>query len=258
MDARTPDTVTSAERMMRLFPANNRSHAYIDYKGAKERTGDCKLQVKYITVRKPVTLKEWHEHLEQKRHLTLGLANEEGLSAVSCVDVDDYSIDAIQLIKDILRQNLPIVVTRSKSRGAHLFMFHDQPISVDEAIAVAEGTARTLGLADKKVEYFPKPTSADPAKLVKGLNMPYFGSEGPALKRTGAEMTLHEFLSFAEKNLTTAEQRAAIIAAGKQKRRETTPQDEGRKHWRSRHGPVHATRLLHVSAHLSAADRRQS
>ncbi|WP_453963882.1 phage/plasmid primase, P4 family [Bradyrhizobium elkanii] len=212
---------------MRLFPANNRSHAYIDYRGAKQRTGDGKLQVRYVTVRKPVTLKEWHQHLEQERHLTLGLANEKGLSAISCVDVDDYSIDLLQMISDIRSRTLPIVVTRSKSHGAHLFAFHDQLIPVREAIAIAEGMARLVGLADKKVEFFPKPPSSDPAKLVKGLNMPYFGNHGAALKRTGAEMTRHEFLDFAEKNLTSAKQRAAIAAAGNSKKSRPAPGYEG-------------------------------
>jgi hypothetical protein len=200
--------------MMRLFPANERSHAYINYSGAKCRAEDGKLQVKYVTVRKPVTLKEWHQHLEGKRHLTLGLANEEGLSSVSCVDVNDYDVDERDLLKKVYYHELSFVVTRSKSRGGlHVFAFHDQPIPVEQAIAVAKGMARMLGLAEKKVEYFPKPQSSDPTKLVKGLNMPYFGDEDLALKRFALLMTLGEFLHLAEKNLTTAEQRARIVAA---------------------------------------------
>jgi hypothetical protein len=238
MDARTPDAITDAERMMRLFPANERSHAYINYSGAKCRAENGKLQVKYVTVRKPVTLKEWHQHLEGKRHLTLGLANEEGLSSVSCVDVDDYGVDKHDLLKKIYNHKLPFVVTTSKSHGGlHVFAFHDQPIPVEQAIAVAEGMARMLGLADKKVEYFPKPQSSDPTKLVKGLNMPHFGDEGVALKpRFGMQMTLGEFLRFAEKNLTTAEQRATIVARfnlphfAKPKKRRAPPKNDGRKH----------------------------
>lgn len=231
MDLRTPDAITYAERMMRLFPANGLSHAYINYSGAERRAVDGKLQVKYVTVREPITLKEWHQHLEGDRHLTLGLANEEGFSSVSCVDVDDYDVDELDLLKKIDARKLSFIVTRSKSRGGlHVFAFHDQPIPVEQAIAVAEGMARMLGLADKKVEYFPKPQSADFAKLVKGLNMPYFGGEGLALKRNGAEMTLSEFLYFAEDNLMTTEQRAAIVTASKPKDRRAAPKDEGRKY----------------------------
>ncbi|WOH82145.1 phage/plasmid primase, P4 family [Bradyrhizobium sp. BEA-2-5] len=219
MDTRTTDALTDAERMMRLFPANKRSHAFIDYSGAKHRTNDFKLQVKYVTVRRPVTQSAWQQHLEHERHLSLGLANEEGLSAVSCVDVDAYGIDVAGIVNEVDRHKLPVIVTRSKSDGAHLFVFHDRPIPVSEATAVAEGIAWTLGLSDEKVEYFPKPLSPDPEKLVKGLNMPYFGSEGAAVKRTGAHMTLHEFLRLAERNLTTAERRAAIVAAGTPKKR---------------------------------------
>jgi len=231
MHARTPDLNSDAARMMRLFPANMRSHAYLDYSEAKHRDSDGKLEVRYITVREPVTVQLWHQHLEGQRHLSLGLLNEEGVSSVSCVDVDDYTVDEIQLLKQIERQKQPFVIARSKSRGgAHVFAFHDQPIPVGQAIAVAEGMARMLGLADKKIEYFPKPPSSDPEKLVKTLNMPYFGAEGAALKRSGAEMTRHEFLGRAEKHRTTAEQRAAIVAADKPKDRPAAPKDEGRKY----------------------------
>ncbi|MCS3521846.1 phage/plasmid primase, P4 family [Bradyrhizobium elkanii] len=231
MDARTSDLVSEAERMMRLFPANNRAHAYPKYETAKPRESDGKLEVKYVTVRKPVTLQTWQEHLKGNRHLTLGLANEAGLSSVSCVDIDDYNTDLVALAKLIFERKLPFVIARSKSRGgAHVFAFHDKPIQVNEAISVAEGMTRMLGLEGKKIEYFPKPLSSDPTKLVKGLNMPYFGSEGLALKRTGAEMTSHEFLGFAEKNLTTAEQRAVIMAASTPKKRRPAPEGEGRRH----------------------------
>jgi putative DNA primase/helicase len=231
MDARTSDFVSEAERMMRLFPANNRAHAFPKYETAKQRESDGKLEVKYVTVREPVTLQLWQEHLKGNRHLTLGLANEAGLSSVSCVDIDDYNTDLVALAKLIFERKLPFVIARSKSRGgAHVFAFHDKPIQVDEAISVAEGMTRMLGLEGKKVEYFPKSLSSDPTKLVKGLNMPYFGDEGLALKRTGAEMTSHEFLGFAEKNLTTAEQRTAIMAASTPKKRRPAPEGEGRKH----------------------------
>jgi hypothetical protein len=230
MLARNPDLHTDAERMMQLFPANMRSHAYLDYSEAKHRNTDGKLEVRYITERKPVTVQLWQQHLQGKRHLSLGLANEEGVSSVSCVDVDDYTVDELELAKQIEHQKQPFVITRSKSRGLHVFTFHDQPIPVEQAIAVAQGMARMLGLADTKVEYFPKPTSSDPSKLVKTLNMPYFGTEGCALKRSGAEMTLHEFLGLAEKHRTTAEQRAAIVATGEPVSKRTAPKDKGSKH----------------------------
>ncbi|GAB9246849.1 phage/plasmid primase, P4 family [Bradyrhizobium diazoefficiens] len=232
MHARTSDLLSDAKRMMRLFPANNRAHAYPKYETAKRRESDRKLEVQYVTVREPVTLQDWERHLEGRRHLTLGLANEAGFSSVSCVDIDDYDTDLIGLVNFISEHKLPLVIARSKSGdgGAHVFAFHDQPIQVDEAISVAEGMARMLGLADKKVEFFPKPLSSDPTKLVKGLNMPYFGAHGSALKRTGAEMTPQEFLRFAEKNRTTVEQRAAIIAAGTPKKRRSAPNGEGRKY----------------------------
>ena len=58
-------------------------------------------------------------------------------------------------------------------------------------------------------EIFP-PLQKDPENLPKVLNMPFMGSEGAFVKRTGAHMTLSEFQNHRLKYLT-AEQRAVII-----------------------------------------------
>jgi hypothetical protein len=186
-----------AEQIMRLFPASQRAHATYnpDTATQQRRDRDGKLEVHYRTVRKPVTPDLWDRHIAGKYPLVLAMACDDGTSSVSVVDVDQYDLDVIGIVLTIKSRRLPFYVRRSKSGGAHVYAFHEEPIPVAVATAVAQGMARCLGLT--KVEYFPKPPSLDPTVLKKPLNMPYFGGAGGFIRpgsKVGDQMRPEEFL----------------------------------------------------------------
>ena len=194
----TPQTAAPVHvQIMRLFPASQRAHAtyILDESTHQRRDRDGKLEVRYKTVRKPVTLDLWKRHLAGKYPLVLGLACDDGTSCVSVVDVDQYDIDRTDIVREIKARKLPFYVRPSKSGGAHVYAFHDKPIPVAEATAFAEAMARCLGLT--KVEFFPKPQNPDPTVLPKPLNMPYLGGAGGFIRpgsKVGDQMPVEEFL----------------------------------------------------------------
>jgi hypothetical protein len=108
--------------------------------------------VQYRTVRRPVTFELWKRHVAGKHPLVLSLACDDGTSGVSVVDVDEYDIDPADIVGAIKALKLPFYVRLSKSGGAHVYAFHEKPIPVAEATAVAEGMAGSLGLT--QVEFF--------------------------------------------------------------------------------------------------------
>ena len=198
-------------QMMRLFPASQRAHAtyILDKSTHQRRDRDGKLEVHYKTVRKPVTLDLWKRHLAGKYPLVLGLACDDGTSGVSVVDVDQYDIDCTSIVGAIKAYKLPFYVRPSKSGGAHVYAFHEKPIPVAEATAVAEGMARRLGLT--KVEFFPKPQNPDPTVLPKPLNMPYLGGAGGFIRpgsKVRDQLRVEEFLRSVTR--LTAEQSAEL------------------------------------------------
>jgi Primase C terminal 2 (PriCT-2) len=198
-------------QMMRLFPASKRAHATYnpDESTHHRRDRDGKLEVHYKTVRKPVTIDLWERHLAGKYPLVLSLACDDCTSGVSVVDVDQYDIDCTAIVGAIKAHKLPLYVRPSKSGGAHVYAFHDAPIPVAEATAVAEGVARCLGLT--KVEFFPKPQNPDPTVLPKPLNMPYFGGAGGFIRpgsKVGDQLRVEEFLRKVAR--LTTEQRAEL------------------------------------------------
>lgn len=197
--------------MMRLFPTSQRAHAtyILDEATHRRRDRDGKLEVRYKTVHKPVTLDLWKRHLAGEYPLVLSLACDDCTSGVSVVDVDQYDIDRTAIVRAIKDRKLPFYVRPSKSGGAHVCAFHDVPIPVAEATAVAEGMARCLGLT--KVEFFPKPQNPDPTVLPKPLNMPYFGGAGGFIRpgsKVGDQMPVEEFLR--KVTWLTAEQLAEL------------------------------------------------
>ena len=76
-------------------------------------------------VRTPRTTELWEEHLSGKGS-AIGIVpiNEESQCVWGCIDVDEYvGLDHKVLVEKIRRLELPLVVCRSKSGGAHIFLF---------------------------------------------------------------------------------------------------------------------------------------
>jgi hypothetical protein len=129
------------------------------------------------------------------------------------IDIDDYDVDAVDVIKRVDAAKLPLVPCRSKSGGLHLFLFMAEWTEAARVQGCLRDIAASLGFAGSEI--FPKQTKIMAEKGEQGnwMVMPYYGSdyEGKikfqyGLKKTGAEMTLEEFLSHAEKRRITEEQ----------------------------------------------------
>ncbi len=77
-----------------------------------------------FTIKKPVTEELWIKHLDGKEP-ALGIIpiNEKNLCRWGCIDIDQYDFNHKKFIKKIKQKNLPLVVCRSKSGGAHVFLF---------------------------------------------------------------------------------------------------------------------------------------
>lgn len=83
-----------------------------------------KQQGKAGVVKNPRTPETWEGHLSGKGD-AIGIIpiNEDNSCKWGCIDVDQYPLDHKELIEKIRRMKLPMVVCRSKSGGAHCFLF---------------------------------------------------------------------------------------------------------------------------------------
>ena len=66
----------------------------------------------------------WEDHLKGAWP-SLGIfpINDEDKCRWGCIDIDQYPLDHLSIVTKLKEKNLPFVVTKSKSGGAHLFLF---------------------------------------------------------------------------------------------------------------------------------------
>jgi hypothetical protein len=133
------------------------------------------------------------------------------------IDFDVYDVSLSAIIERVERAKLPLVPCRSKSGGLHLFVFLAGWEPAGDLIGVLKDFAAGLGMA--KSEVFPKQVEVLTERKDVGnwIVMPYYGDTFAGklktqvgLKKTGAEMTLDEFVRRCEASKTTVQALAEL------------------------------------------------
>lgn len=147
----------------------------------------------------------WLEHLEGRQPLGVIPIMEGDKCVWGCVDVDKYDLVHAELARKVGELGLPLHIGKSKSGGAHIFLFVSEPVPAVTMQRFLRDVAARLGLA--KSEIFPKQTHVLREKGEAGnwLVMPYFGDSMPMLRRGGGEYTPEEFLREGERSRVTPE-----------------------------------------------------
>lgn len=175
--------------------------------GATERSaskgGKQEIKKSARTVREPVTVELWDQHLRGERPLGVIPIREDNTCLWGVIDVDQYDINHGSLVKELRKRRLPLVLTKSKSGGAHAFLFLNEPVPAEDLRSRLRQISASMGWGDSEI--FPKQNQllADRGDLGNWLNMPYLGGDKTsrfAVKETGSGMTLHEFLRYAEEH----------------------------------------------------------
>ena len=170
--------------------------AYGQYqKGDRGTNG--KLKGKAFIVRKNVTDDLWKRHLAGDPP-ALGIIpiTEDNNCKWGCIDVDVYNLKHHTLVQTIRELKLPLIVCRSKSGGAHIFLFTTEFIPASLMQNTLKKISKTLGY--EGCEIFPKQTEILVERGDTGnfLNLPYFnGTKGLryAINDNGSASTLEEF-----------------------------------------------------------------
>ena len=132
-----------------------------------------------------------------------------------CIDYDEYPIDFVSLNKKIRDRKLPLIICKSKSKGAHVFLFSKEWVSAKLMQTKITEIAQTLGQANQDRIY---PIQTEPKILEEGeignwLNIPYYYHKNPdktkwrsAINDDGTEATLEQFFKLHEKYALTEEE----------------------------------------------------
>ena len=110
------------EKFKQIFAGLDRAHG-VTIVGESNGNG-TKVKGKSFVKREPVTDELWQKHLDGVDSLGVIPINDENKCKWGCIDIDSYAgFDHQKLINKIKQFKLPLVVCRSKSGGAHVFLF---------------------------------------------------------------------------------------------------------------------------------------
>ena len=187
--------------------------AYGTYKIEKQQANG-KNTGKAAIIREPRDTALWEGHLSGKgRGIGIIPINEDNKSVWGCVDVDQYPLDHKVLVEKIRKLKLPLVVCRSKSGGAHCFLFTTEWVDAKDMQATLKQISAALGYGGSEI--FPKQIklNLDRDDVGNFLTLPYYDAEDGlryAIKDDGTSATLEEFFELYENYKQTPEQLTAL------------------------------------------------
>jgi hypothetical protein len=211
-----PDERSVAERFMSLFLGADRSHGTYTEEDP-EPGGKRTIKRTARTIRSPVTVDLWRQHLDGTRPLGVVPIREDDHCWWGVVDVDRYPIVGSEIASLLRKAEIPAICCWSKSRGVQVYLFFSEPIPATEVVPRLRELAALIGHGDSEI--FPKQTTvlAERGDLGSWLNMPYFGGDQPvpidasrpnaptrgerwAILPDGRGMSTERFLRMAEGN----------------------------------------------------------
>ena len=177
--------------------------AYGQTKITDELSENGKHEAKSFTKKEPVTDLLWQKHLNGDEP-ALGIVpiREDNRCKWGCIDIDTYPFDHKDFIKKIRDKDIPMILFRSKSGGAHVFLFAKEFVAASLMRERLKKIASTLGYA--KAEIFPKQDyiRADRGDTGSFLNVPYHGNNKSvrfAFDDNGEALKIEEFFKLYDK-----------------------------------------------------------
>lgn len=192
-----------ADRFKTLFRGLERAYGTYSIKAVTpDEKG--KIQGQAFTRHAMVTTEIWFKHLAGTTGLGIVPITDANTVHWAAIDIDVYPLDLEALEQKLTALTLPLVVCRTKSGGAHLYLFLSEPV---QASIIRKVLARwALAIGYPSAEIFPKQnTLANTKDVGNWINMPYFNvtdTKRHAI-RNGIPLDYEEFLTFAESRKVT-------------------------------------------------------
>ncbi len=176
------DQNETAAAFLRLWDGYEKRHIELNAKGA-EKDESGKVKPKVMTVEGPLTPELAWAHLEGKRSIGVAPVKADSTCSWGVLDIDwpDMPEDVVMQVRERLRTRA--AAFRSKSRGLHVYVFVDEPISARQMHEYLVALRKRLPKVcfDKKarreVEVFPKATQTvvTPDNEPTAVNLPICG-----------------------------------------------------------------------------------
>lgn len=186
--------------MMQLFDGNKDAHG--TYHFGDSIRADGKVKGHGVTHKLPVTPSLWKKHIEGQSQLGIVPITSDSTAKFGAIDIDDYTVNVVDIIKKIIENNLPLVPCRSKSGGLHLYIFLTEHVPASLMQSRLKELASFIGYGN--AEIFPKQTKLlkERGDVGQWINMPYFDAdktERYAYGLDGGQLSMDDFIRYADK-----------------------------------------------------------
>lgn len=159
---------------------------------------------KAATKKGKLTLELWDAHLSGKQGLGVVPITSKSECKFGAIDIDQYPLDLVKLNEHIQKLALPLVLCRTKSGGAHLYLFATTFIAASVMVTALRSMAAQLGHGGSEI--FPKQVKiiAERGDMGQWINMPYFScdaqgmSERYGMNRDGQSMYADQFIQYVQ------------------------------------------------------------
>ena len=209
--------MTQAERLLAAFVGAKSAHGTTTV-GRIGRNG--KAESKSMIIRSPLTLELVQSHIDGQQGVGAIPINEENVCKFAALDIDVYDLNHNELQDKIRKLKLPLMHCRSKSGGAHLYLFlKDWAPAANIRDYLTE---MSIALGFSGCEIFPKQDTiiAERGDVGNFINMPYFNAEMPQRYAFNAKceaLELDEFLDAVEEIRVTESELEGLRFSGKRK-----------------------------------------
>lgn len=192
-----------AQRMLAAFEGSKVAHGTTTV-GKTNRKG--KAEGFSQIVREPLTEEIMQGHIDGKQGIGAIPINDDNECRWGALDIDIYDLDHNNLQARIQKLELPLLHCRSKSGGAHLYLFLKdyEPASVVREYL----TEMSVSMGYSGCEVFPKQDTilSDRGDVGNFINLPYFDAELPqryCFNEGVAAVELEEFLDMIDAKKVT-------------------------------------------------------
>lgn len=200
--------MTLASGFLRLFAGLSRAHGVYQVPlGAKPgEKGKLHDTTWARTVQESLTEEKWQAHLLGTTGIGVVPIRDDDNCVFGALDVDVYPLDLIALYARVRKLQLPLIVCRTKSGGAHLYLFLSEPVSAELVRGRLMEWAVLMG--HPGIEVFPKQTHlASERDLGSWINAPYMAGQRStryAIGFNGEAMSPEQFVDAADKTAVDA------------------------------------------------------
>jgi RecA-family ATPase len=188
--------MNNAEQFQKLFSGNEEGYGLL-------KNGE------HSFVRGQPTTELYQQHLEGKISLGIVPITKNSTCRFGAIDLDDhhdkpegYKFDYKTLLEKIKFLNLPLAVCKSKSGGAHCYLFLDKFYNAGDVQHILNKFVYALGY-ERGIEIFPKQKILKPNENGNFINLPYYkGNSRVLINFEGKELNLTDAMLYAPKRVT--------------------------------------------------------